>query len=438
MVHFSLLSAAAGILTAASVVSATPVPSNPSDQPRAFIVPFVNKHAAARRSMKYERSQLIKRDLRRVQERNEGAALKKPLGVDTVQVKRTAAAPEPYDINILRKARMKKRQSFATAPLVENNDSFYGNINIGTPAQTITVDFDMSTGYVIVPTAECTNCTGPFFDPSLSTSHATTSQPFQAELMYGEVATAVTSADTVAIGSLSVSNQALWLITQAEANFAPVPFSGVMGLAFPIIAEDGSTPWFMNLASQGLLESNIFSFYLPVTPQGSNGSELCVGCLDGAKFTGQPEYFPLTPGDSTQRSWDIAAQGFTLNGNVFTTQPMTVTIDSNLPGAVLPHSEASAFYANVPGAQLAANGWQWTFPCANVGQLQVGIMFSSSTVFNLNPADLVFNNGSDICTGNILSSNSEDGKAKVGSALMSTWYSIFDYGNMRIGFAQAV
>ncbi|KAG8929902.1 hypothetical protein FRC01_003559 [Tulasnella sp. 417] len=434
MVHFSLLSAAAGILAAASVVSATPVPSNPSDQPRAFIVPFDNKHAAARRSMNYEPSQLSKRDLRRVQKRNEGAALKKHLGVDTVQVKRTAAALEPYDINILRKARMTKRQGFATAPLVEHNYSFSGNINIGTPAQTITVDFDMNTRYVIIPTAECTNCTGPFFDPSQSTSHGTTSQPVQAELPNGGPATAVTSTDTVAIGSLSVSNQALALITQVEEAYTVLGFSGIMGLAFPIIAEDGSTPWFMNLASQGLLESNIFSFYLPGTPQG----ELCVGCLDGAKFTGQPEYFPLTPGDSTQSSWDIAAQGFTLNGNVFTTQAMTVTIDSGVFGVVLPHSQASAFYANIPGAQLAANGWMWTFPCANVGQLQVGIMLSSSTVFNLNPTHLVDNDGSDICTGNIISTNREDGQAKVGSALMSTYYSIFDYGNMRIGFAQAV
>ncbi|KAG8929904.1 hypothetical protein FRC01_003561 [Tulasnella sp. 417] len=425
MVHFSILSTTTGILAAVSVVSATPVLSNPSDQPRAFIVPFVNKHAADRRSMNHDSSELINGGLRRVQERNEPAALKKRLGLETVQVKRTAAALEPYDINILRKARMKKRQ-------------VYGNINIGTPAQSITIDFDMGSRDLIVPTAECTNCTGPFFDPSQSTSHATTSQPFQTYLPHGEPATGVTSTETVAIGSLSVSNQSLVLVTQLEAEFAFDPFSGVLGLAFPTITETGATPWFMNLASQGLLESNIFSLYLPVTPQGSEGSELCVGCLDGAKFTGQPEYFPLTPGDSTQKRWDIAAQGLTYNGNLVSTQPMTVTINSGVGGATLPPSQASAIYANVPGAQLAANGWEWTFPCANVGQLQVGIMFSSSTVFNLNPTHLVLNNGSDICTGTIRSSRRDDGKAEVGDALMSIWYSIFDYGNMRIGFAQAV
>ncbi|KAG8894644.1 hypothetical protein FRC01_012849, partial [Tulasnella sp. 417] len=46
--------------------------------------------------------------------------------------------------------------------------------------------------------------------------------------------------------------------------------------------------------------------------------------------------------------------------------------------------------------------------------------------------------GSDMCAGAVTSSGEEDGHALVGDAFMTTWYSIFDYGNMRIGFAQAV
>ncbi|KAG8929901.1 hypothetical protein FRC01_003558 [Tulasnella sp. 417] len=430
MVHFSLFSAAAGILAAASVVSSSPVSSNPNDQPRALIVPFVNKHAVARRSINYDPSELVKRDLRRVQERKERAALKKRLGVDTVQVKRTAAALEPYHINILRKALIKKRQASATDPLV---NIYYGNMNIGTPAQTITINFDTGSSDLTVPTADCTNCTAPFFDPSKSTSYVTTSVPFETSFGDGSTANGVISTETVAIGSLSFSNQSFALINQATADYDG-PNAGLMGLAFEANAHTKATPWFINLANQGALESNVFSFYL--SRKGADGSELCVGCLDPAKFTGEPEYFPLTPGDSTQNYWDISAQGVTYNGNLVTTQPMTATIDSGTSLISIPPSQASAFYANVPGAQAAADGKSWTFPCANVGP--VGIMFSSSTVFNINPTQFALNDGSDTCTGAIISSEAEDGNAVVGDAFMSTWYSIFDYGNMRVGFAQAV
>lgn len=54
--------------------------------------------------------------------------------------------------------------------------------------------------------------------------------------------------------------------------------------------------------------------------------------------------------------------------------------------------------------------------------------------FNLGPIE----QGSESCVGAIVSSGSEDSVALVGDAFMSSWYSIFDYGNMRVGFAQAV
>ncbi|KAG9020355.1 hypothetical protein FS837_008296, partial [Tulasnella sp. UAMH 9824] len=124
MVHFSLLSATAGLLAAtASLVSATPVPSNQNEEPRARIVPFVNKHAVARSSEGYNHGDVVERDLRRIKRRNELADLRKRSGTENVKVKRTAAALEPYDINTLRKARMTKRQGSAADPLVNKGDA---------------------------------------------------------------------------------------------------------------------------------------------------------------------------------------------------------------------------------------------------------------------------------------------------------------------------
>ncbi|KAG8952202.1 Type I transmembrane sorting receptor [Tulasnella sp. 424] len=436
MVHFSIISATAGILAAACLVSATPVPSD--NDPKARIIPFVNKHAAARRSESYSFSETTKRDLHRIQRRNErDAALMKRSGTELLRAKNTAAALEPFDIDCHRKARTKKRQGYSTDPLVNNDDKvYYGNIDIGTPAQVITIDFDTGSSDLVVPSASCANCTGPFFDPSKSTSFATTNQPFSTSFGDDSTAYGLNSTETVAIGSLGVQTQAFAVITQASKGFDD-PNSGLMGLAFPTIAETQATPWFMNLAHAGALASNVVSFYL--SRQGADGSELCVGCIDSAKFTGQPEYFPLTPGDASQKTWDIQTQGFTVGGQLVP-QAMTATIDSGTSLIYVPPSYATALYSKIPGAQAASDNKQFTFPCANAASLQVGIMFGSSTVFNINPTQFIAaaDQATGTCTGAIMSSGQEDGIALVGDAFMSTWYSIFDYGNMRVGFAQAV
>ncbi|KIO31954.1 hypothetical protein M407DRAFT_18983 [Tulasnella calospora MUT 4182] len=301
MVNLSLLSATAGLLAAASsLVSATPVPSQQNDQPRARIVPFVNKHAVARRSESYNPTDVVARDLHLIQRRNELEDLMQRSGTEKVKVKRTAAALEPYDINTLRKARMNKRQGSAADPLVNDSDGlYYGNIDIGTPAQVTTIDFDTGSSDLIVPSVDCANCTGPFFDPSKSTSFATTNQAFATAFDDLSTANGVLSTETIAIGSLGLQNQAFAVITQASKGFDG-PNAGLMGLAFPSIAQTGATPWFINLASQGKLLSNVVSFYL--SREGADGSELCVGCIDTAKFTGQPEYFHLTPGANQEKN----------------------------------------------------------------------------------------------------------------------------------------
>ncbi|KIO31956.1 hypothetical protein M407DRAFT_18984 [Tulasnella calospora MUT 4182] len=143
----------------------------------------------------------------------------------------------------------------------------------------------------------------------------------------------------------------------------------------------------------------------------------------------------------TDRHVSPQSQGFTYNGKLVT-QAMTATIDSGTSLIYLPPSQAAALYANVPGAQAAADGKHWTFPCVNADSIgTIGIAFSSATVFNINPTQFnagTITQGSDQCAGAVVSSGKEDGIALVGDAFISTWYSIFDYGNMRVGFAQAV
>ncbi|KAG8953164.1 hypothetical protein FRC00_006472, partial [Tulasnella sp. 408] len=61
--------------------------------------------------------------------------------------------------------------------------------------------------------------------------------------------------------------------------------------------------------------------------------------------------------------------------------------------------------------------------------------------FNVDPAD--FNLGSDpndstTCIAGVGDTGSNDGLAILGDEFMKNWYSVFDLGGERVGFAQAV
>lgn len=70
-------------------------------------------------------------------------------------------------------------------------------------------------------------------------------------------------------------------------------------------AESDALPFFFNLVQQKKLRSNIFSMYM--ARGGKNGSEVCIGCIDSSKFTGDIDYYPLNPKatNNTQYYWNV-------------------------------------------------------------------------------------------------------------------------------------
>ncbi|KAG8969137.1 hypothetical protein FRB90_010759, partial [Tulasnella sp. 427] len=151
MVQLSVISATAGLF--ATLISAFPVP--PAKHPRAEIVSFTNKHVTARHSESYSLMDSIARDLDRIQRRK--ALSERPRGAQ--KVKRTAAALEPFDINRYRQ--LMKRQGSTYEPMVnaKNDSLYYGNMDIGTPAQTTNFQFDTGSSDMLVVSSDCKNCT---------------------------------------------------------------------------------------------------------------------------------------------------------------------------------------------------------------------------------------------------------------------------------------
>ncbi|KAG8868321.1 Type I transmembrane sorting receptor [Tulasnella sp. 332] len=353
---------------------------------------------------------------------------------------------ENFDINTLR-----KRASSGIESLTDDYDGidelYYGTINIGTPAQPNTVDFDTGSSDLWVATSTCKGCFGDAYNTAKSSTYKGSTTPFSISYEDGSEASGTVATDTVTVAGLTVTGQGLGAVTKESGSFEDGPTDGLLGLGFTANAETGKTPWFINLANSGTLASKIFSVYQ--ARNGASGSEICFGCTDSAKYTGAITYYPLDPSatSGTQYYWNTPAAGFTYNSGT-SSGAFSAVIDTGTTLIYIPTAYAKTLYSKIPGAKSAAStvgAGFYSFPCSSAStlapiQLKIGSAYYAVNMadFNLGPVS----SGSSSCVAGIIGEDiggsGADQLAIIGDEWIKSWYSVFDYGNLRVGFAQAL
>ncbi|KAG9013427.1 hypothetical protein FRB90_006073 [Tulasnella sp. 427] len=389
---------------------------------------------------------------------------------------------QPFDVREWRRAAdLEKRQnSSGTADLTNaqaQDFAYYGPVSVGTPYQDTTVLFDTGSSDLIIPltfiqTQQIVDFPrhSPLVSPSVlldrfllsseppppaSTSNTSTAQlpaeqyglssfsnsqpvnltfPLSIKVAY----------DTVSVAGLSVSNQSFGAIV-VQLNDQGLPSAGVLGMGFPPNAVSRATPFFNNLAANGSLASNVFSFYL--SRDELEGSELCLGCIDSTKFNGTIDWYPLQPNvtNGTSYWWNIASDGISIDDS----EPsghFEAVIDSGTSLIYVPPTVAAKLYRSIPNAAEDAfdlgEGF-YTFPCQNASSLPTISLVFNGTRHEIAPED--FNLGmidmfGDRCVGGIvgLDVGLRVPAAIVGVEFMKAWYSVFDLDGLRVGFAPSV
>lgn len=160
---------------------------------------------------------------------------------------------------------------------------YSGGVSVGTPGQVIPVIFDTGSSNLLIPSNTCATCSGSLFDTAKSSTLTLSNQIYNGSFLDGTAETGPMAMDVVSVAGLSVPNQTFFAINNVSTSTTN-DISGVMGLGFSANAYLGAVPWFINMADQGSLASNVFSFHL--TDGGDEGSELCIGCIDSTKFVG--------------------------------------------------------------------------------------------------------------------------------------------------------
>nr|AOD75397.1 cathepsin D-like protein [Tyrophagus putrescentiae] len=321
---------------------------------------------------------------------------------------------------------------------------YYGEIGIGTPPQKFLVIFDTGSSNLWVPSKKCkfTNIACLFhnkYDSTKSSTYVNNGTNF--EIRYGTGSmTGFLSTDTVTVAGLAITNQTFAeAVTEPGITFVAAKFDGILGLGFQTISVDGVPIVFDNMVKQGLVQQPIFSFYLNRDPEGKVGGEIIFGGSDPNFYQGEFTYAPLTK---------LGYWQFTMHGILIENQS-----DNKIVGHVC---EAGCEAIADTGTSLIAGPKDqvehlnralgaigpvkgiYMFNCNTTSTLPKIIFQIQGKQFPLTPDQYVFKQsamGQDICISSFIALPAEIPLWILGDVFIGNYYTEFDYGNKRVGFA---
>ncbi|KAL7935850.1 aspartic peptidase domain-containing protein [Trichoderma chlorosporum] len=251
---------------------------------------------------------------------------------------------------------------------VENRSdvSYYAQLNIGTPPQTVYAQIDTGS-FELWVNPDCSNvqagdqhfCSGiGVYDPKSSSSSFNTGEATQ--LRYGIGSANVSYVkDSISLPGSATMKQVQFGVASSSTD----EFSGILGIG----AGDGFNTDYPNfvdeLASQGVTNTKAFSLAL-----GSKAEEegvIIFGGVDTGKFAGKLATLPIVPADDSPdgvaRYW-VAMDSITLSppagkSTPFAQTKMTVFLDSGSTLTLLPPSIVSEIADGLGSTQTDDGGF---------------------------------------------------------------------------------
>uniref|UniRef100_A0A4X1VP97 Pregnancy-associated glycoprotein 2 n=1 Tax=Sus scrofa TaxID=9823 RepID=A0A4X1VP97_PIG len=308
--------------------------------------------------------------------------------------------------------------------------AYVGNISIGTPPQQFSVIFDTGSSDLWVPSIYCQSraCnTHRVFDPFKSTTFRYSGVPIELEYASGMMS-GYLGYDTVRISNLIIMGQEFGY-SQWEENeaFDHAMFDGMLGLGYPGLAIEDTTPVFDNLRKRGLIAQPVFAFYLSTNKE--EGSVVMFGGVDRSFYKGELKWVPLTK----PNYWQIALDRITWRGYVVACKSgCQAVIDTGSSLLIGPTKE-------VINIQKLIN---FLIQCSTMNTLP-DFIFTINNVQYPVPARAYIQKGSSTgrCYSNF-SGGTEDLSDKefwiLGDVFLRLYFTVFDRGQDRIGLAPAV
>ncbi|KAH8809448.1 aspartic peptidase domain-containing protein [Xylogone sp. PMI_703] len=324
---------------------------------------------------------------------------------------------------------------------------WYGDIQVGTPSQNLTVVFDTGSSNVLIPSTGCTANPGcgslrHKFDPSKSDTFNTSNLPFFTVFATGtgvqssdmETVEGIIVQDAISVAGLTVDNFQFGLIQNQSAGFANDPFDGIMGMAFSGDLTVGTNTFLGALNSTGQVDQALYGLYL--TPESIGNAEISIGGVDASKYTSDIYYFPV---NSTTGLFTIKFDSVYVNKQNTNITSAPAIIDSGTANIVAPTNQtAQAIYSLIsPDIKPVDNMGTYGIPCTKLDQLNSIISFiiggQNYTIPSQELSVGPIPGQPDICQTLI---SAGGGFWIIGASLLKYYYSVWDIGNVQFGLAR--
>jgi len=321
-----------------------------------------------------------------------------------------------------------------------NSFSYYTNVSIGTPRQEFLAVFDTASNLSMVYSKDCGDCqiyTYRLYDHSKSSTYVSDGRNVSNEWYTGYL-----SKDTIDIQGLAVKSQTF---LEQVAHMDQV-MDAVIGLGYPTVTMQNVSGIFYNMVSEGLVEQPVFGFYFKRRKNLANTTgaygEITLGGSDPTHFVGQLSYVPVVG----EGYWQIKMDGLKISGQIseFCSGGCEVILNTALfPILVVPDADK----LNVQlGASKISGGNLWYFNTSNFGSLPKLTFVIGGKDYTVAPEDYAAV-GVMPPSWHVAASMIFDAKATgfngirnrwmLGHLFMAKYYTEFDAGNKRVGFASA-
>lgn len=309
---------------------------------------------------------------------------------------------------------------------------YYGEVSIGTPAQTFKVIFDTGSSNLWIPSHSCWSLpcwNHNTYKSSDSSTYVANGTAFNITYGSGSV-NGITSQDSITLGGLTAKNVLFGETTsESGAGFVAGQFDGILGMGWPKLSVNGMSPIFFAFLEQGLVKDASYSFYL--SRNGASGSSLVLGGVNTDYATTDFKYYSLL----ADSYWLIPLQDIVINGKSYKPASTTLKgiVDTGTSVIVGPTEVMT------PITQLFPS----TIDCTKLSTYP-NIEFNiAGDVYTLAPQDYILQLtvlGQTQCQLGIQGMEFPPhlaGSIILGDSFIKTYYTHFDIGNNRVGFAKA-
>ncbi|KAL4978060.1 aspartic peptidase domain-containing protein [Aspergillus desertorum] len=312
--------------------------------------------------------------------------------------------------------------------------SYFSTVNVGTPGQPVWMMLDTGGANTWVFGADCTSSPcqmhNTFGDNSSSTVK-TTSDTFMVGYGSGKVSGNLVT-DRLKIADIDVQ-MTFGLATNATDDFRNYPIDGILGLGRSNDTSMGGRRAFMDLVAQeGDLDSNIVAFHMSRNSDGERDGTVTFGGVDKTKFKGDVSYTKVA---ESSIHWSIPLDDASVNGKACGFIGKTAIIDTGTSYSLFPPNDAQTIHALIPGSKRLSDE-NYLVPCDSTAKVQFTF---SGVSYTMSPKDYIGASleSGDGCVSTIIAQAVfGDDVMILGDTFLKNVYSVFDFDNDRIGFAQ--